>query len=228
MIPIFATTIRNNGDTRQLARQFTASMRISAVSQIVCQNCISAATPRTEDTLYIEYRVCVRAYLHGRTHARRCVSLHRAVPLRSIFPPLGKAAVRWSKRAGVGFWCIIVQTITRCQPAGGAGDPAITAISPRVEREPRLGCCGGEPGEGQECVYEKNGPRSEAVAAPATDASNSACLSNGAIASPGQFSRAPHNFLPVMCASPSRDRSLARSRARASASLFCFCDKKVF
>lgn len=99
---------------------------------------------------------------------------------------------------GVGFWRIIVWTITRCRALMRRGIENAErklqqslARSPRVERGLRWVP---ERSEGQECILKGTG----VFRRPATDGCIElyACLSRGAIVSPDS-SNACHDFLPV-------------------------------
>lgn len=114
--------------------------------------------------------------------------------------------------SGVGFWRVIVRTITRCRPSrrgwkrsysdlelaeGGAGDRW-------VPEQPR----------GQECAQREPSMFRNVVDRVA---SNSACLSKGPIvASQGDF-HACHDFLPV---------TRVWSQQRQSRTRLCFCNRK--
>jgi len=94
----------------------------------------------------------------------------------------------------VGSWRIIVRAITRCRAVGGWKRSYRAIALAEGGAENPVGFRRGRGSE--ECRSERARARSEASPATA-DASNSACLSKGAIVSPNNFHTC-HDFLRVM------------------------------
>lgn len=166
---------------------------ISAISRIESRRNSAGYNPQLRKYA-ISNTACAfaRASARTRTHTR----VRSAPPRVSLDPdpsdterqPRVPSLVRWNKCTGVGFWRVIVRTITRCQPTGRRGwkrSYGDLELAGRGWRGDRLGFAAGE---GQECVLKGPALFEESRC---RGTSNSACLPKGPIVVPGAVSRVP-------------------------------------